>query len=238
LRTKRGRCDTPPATDVLTENVLGVQEKLRELREADRKLFDKHFDKRLLDVPLYRLAPRDAPPEGVVPLGKDAEKEAGEDKNADAIQEHEWAVVAVTPGGVYQMLKKKWPKNVFGRGLCDLLVLDEASQMNLPEAAMAALALKPDAPLVVVGAHRQMPPIVKHDWDREARRTFRQYAAYESLFDTLGAAGVVVLLRSRHRPGQVSAQGRVATKGMGAGARDYLRTAVRLCREWATCTIV
>src|SRR4029078_11968483 len=93
----------------------------------------------------------------------------------------------VTPGGAYQMLKKKWPKNIFGHGLCDLLVLDEASQMNLPEAAMAALALKPAPRLVVVGDHRQMPPIVKHDWDRETRRTFRQYQVYESLFDTLRA---------------------------------------------------
>ena len=96
-------------------------------------------------------------------------------------------MVAATPGGIYGMLKEKWPKSLFGHALCDLLVLDEASQMNLPEAAMAALPLKPDAPLVVVGDHRQMPPIVKHDWDREARRTFRQYAAYESLFDTLRA---------------------------------------------------
>ena len=83
------------------------------------------------------------------------------------------------------MLKQKWPKCVFGHELCDLLVLDEASQMNLPEAVMAALPLKADAPLIVVGDHRQMPPIVKHDWDGEARRTFRQYQVYESLFDTL-----------------------------------------------------
>ncbi len=52
---------------------------------------------------------------------------------------------------------------------------------------MAALPLKPDAPLIVVGDHRQMPPIVKHDWQAEARRTFRQYQVYESLFDTLRA---------------------------------------------------
>ena len=83
------------------------------------------------------------------------------------------------------MLKKKWPKNVFGHELCDLLVLDEACQMNLPEAIMAALPLKEDAPLIVVGDHRQMPPIVKHDWDTETRRTFRQYQVYASLFDTL-----------------------------------------------------
>jgi superfamily I DNA and/or RNA helicase len=64
-------------------------------------------------------------------------------------------------------------------------VLDEASQMNLPEALMAALALRPGGPLIVVGDHRQMPPIVQHDWDGEPRRTFRDYEVYASLFDTL-----------------------------------------------------
>src|SRR5207244_8936709 len=131
--------------------------------------------------------PNDPPPDGVIPLCKDAEKEDDEDYNADLIEAYPWAVVAVTPGGTYGMLKQKWSKCVFGHELCDLLVLDEASQMGLPEAVMAALPLKPDAPLVVVGDHRQMPPIVKHDWDGEARRTFRQYQVYESLFDALRA---------------------------------------------------
>jgi len=36
-----------------------------------------------------------------------------------------------------------------------------------------------------VSDHRQMPPVVKHDWDRELRRTFQQYRVYDSLFDTL-----------------------------------------------------
>ena len=139
-------------------------------------------------MPLYRVAPHDPPPDGVDRTWcKDAEKENGEDYNADVIQEQPWAVVGVTPGGIYGMLKEKWPKEIFGHELCDLLVLDEASQMNLPEAVMAALPLKADAPLIVVGDHRQMPPIVKHDWDAEARRTFRQYQVYESLFDTLRA---------------------------------------------------
>jgi hypothetical protein len=180
-------CKTHAATDVLMKNVLEVQEKLRELKKAAPKLFRQHFDPRILTVPLYRVAPNEQPPDCVVPLCKDAEKEKGEENNADVILGEQWAVVAVTPGGVYGMLKKKWPKAMFGNELCDLLVLDEASQMNLPEAIMAALPLKADAPLVVVGDHRQMPPIVKHDWDSEARRTFRQYQVYESLFDTLRA---------------------------------------------------
>jgi AAA domain len=180
-------CKTHAATDVLLKNMLEVREKLAELRAAKPKLFSKHFDARLLDVPLYRVAPKDPPTAGVVSLGKDAEKEKGDDDNADVILGEQWAVVAITPGGTYGMLKAKWPKQMFGHELCDLLVLDEASQMSLPEAIMAALPLKPDAPLIVVGDHRQMPPIVKHDWDSEARRTFRQYQVYESLFDTLRA---------------------------------------------------
>ena len=53
------------------------------------------------------------------------------------------------------MLKQKWSKkDIFGHELCDLLVLDEASQMNLPEAIMAALPLKADAP----ADRRRRPP--------------------------------------------------------------------------------
>jgi superfamily I DNA and/or RNA helicase len=83
------------------------------------------------------------------------------------------------------MMKGKWNKDLFDHGICDCLVLDEASQMNLPEAAMASLPLRRDGQLIVVGDHRQMPPIIKHDWDRELRRTFQQYRVYDSLFDTL-----------------------------------------------------
>lgn len=50
---------------------------------------------------------------------------------------------------------------------------------------MAALPLASQGQLVVVGDHRQMPPIIKHDWIAEPRRTFQQYRSYESLFLTL-----------------------------------------------------
>src|SRR5262249_43373295 len=80
-------CQTHAATDGLLKNVLDVQEKWRELRDADKKLFARHFDARLLDVPPYRVAPNDPPPAGVVHLQKDAEKDNDEDYNADIIQE-------------------------------------------------------------------------------------------------------------------------------------------------------
>ena len=88
-------CKTHAATDVLLKNVLEVQEKLRELRQADPKLCRKHFDARLLDVPLFRVAPHDPPPPGVVHLLKDDEKEDDEDFNADVILEQDWTVVGI-----------------------------------------------------------------------------------------------------------------------------------------------
>lgn len=180
-------CKTHAATDVLLANVLAVRQKLQDLQAKKPRVFARHFDARLLDLPIFRVASKDAQPEGIQTLGKDNQKEEGEDGNVEILEQHEWAAVGVTPGGIYSMLKARWPRNIFGHELCDLLVLDEASQMNLPEALMAALPLKPDGRLIVVGDHRQMPPIVKHDWDSEARRTFHEFQVYESLFDTLQA---------------------------------------------------
>ena len=95
-----------------------------------------------------------------------------------------WCIVGTTLGGVYRMLKEWW-NSLVGHQFCDCLVLDEASQMNLPEAVMAALPLHDDAQLIVVGDQRQMPPSVKHDWAGELRRTFQEFQVDESLFRTL-----------------------------------------------------
>ena len=72
------------------------------------------------------------------------ERAPGEGRTVDAILAERWCVAAATPGGVYQTIKERWEKALFGRDLIDCLVLDEASQMNVPVAAIAALPLKPD----------------------------------------------------------------------------------------------
>ncbi|MCE3250194.1 MAG: superfamily helicase, partial [Geminicoccaceae bacterium] len=178
-------CKTHAATDVLLDNVVEVREMLRGWAVTHPELFAAFFDPRLLDVPLFRIRPRGAVPAGVIPLPYDDEREPGTPKAIESIQASRWGVVAATPGGIRGLIKKQWPKDLFGHHLADCLVLDEASQMNLPEAVMAALPLAPDGRLVVVGDHRQMPPIVKHDWASEPRRTFQEFRSYESLFMAL-----------------------------------------------------
>ena len=167
----------------LLKNVGKVKKILREIQAKYPEIFEEFFDERLLFVPLFR-AGRDEDyvaglieDETVVALPK------GDKRAARILDELPCAFVATTPGGVYRMLKD-------GGGLwewdfCDCLVLDEASQMNLPEAMMAALALSAQGQIIVVGDHRQMPPIVKHDWDFEPRRTFSEFKAFASLFETM-----------------------------------------------------
>jgi hypothetical protein len=181
-------CKTHAATDVLMEKVRDVQVLLREFQREHAALFTEYFDPRLLDVDLFRVAPKQ-PVAGISNLGRERDKEKGEECNADTVMRHRWCVVASTPGHIYQMVKTKWcpsgTKGLLGHYFCDLLVLDEASQMSIPEAAMSALPLKPGGQLIVVGDHRQMAPIVKHSWDSEPRRTFKEYKTYRSLFVTL-----------------------------------------------------
>lgn len=186
-------CKTHAATDVLLQNVVGVQERLRRMRREQPDLFAAYFDMRLLAVPLFRAAPRGAAPAGATALPRDNARPPGTMRAVDRLLVAPACVVAATPAGIRGFLKDRWPKALFGHELGDCLVLDEASQLNLPEACMAALPLKAAGHLIVVGDHRQMPPIVKHDWAGERRRTFQEFRSYESLFLALLPLGLPLI---------------------------------------------
>jgi superfamily I DNA and/or RNA helicase len=98
--------------------------------------------------------------------------------------------VGATPGGLYNLQRYRdaggrdvpWDERPF-----DLVVLDEASQVNVPEALLASAFLRPEGRAIVVGDHRQMPPIVAATWNEEARRTVVDSEVYRSIFDVLRA---------------------------------------------------
>lgn len=189
-------CNTHSATNVLLENIAAVRDRLAALQAEHPALFADYFDPWLAKMPLFRLRPRseaDLPP-GVLPLHDKPNRPKGQRAMADEISEARWCVAAGTPSAVRSAIIEKWSgKDLLGHWFVDCLVLDEASRLSLPEAILAALPLKPDGQLIVVGDHRQMPPIVQHDWSNERRRSFQDYQTYESLFDTL---------RNRELPGR------------------------------------
>lgn len=94
------------------------------------------------------------------------------------VHSNRWCVVGATPTSMESL-------GSAGDTWCDLLILDEASQMSLPQAVIAAQPLASDGMVIVVGDPRQMPAIVSHTWEREQRRIFTRYPVYRALFDYL-----------------------------------------------------
>lgn len=190
-------CKTHAATDFLIRSLNECLKMLRRLQASDPVLFAQYFDTRLLQVPLFRIYGREELGEGIVAIDR-SETVANIFKRVLAMR---WTVMAATPGTIYRLVSGKSSKqkryNLFGYYFTDCLVLDEASQMNLPEACMAALGLHSEGHLIVVGDHRQMPPIVHHDWESEPRRTFQEYQSFRSLFWVLRAMGVPMVKFSR-----------------------------------------
>jgi hypothetical protein len=95
-------------------------------------------------------------------------------------------ILCVTPPGLYGLMKKiggKEPK--WNEGYFDLLVVDEASMMRLPELILSGAFIDKNAQILVAGDHRQLPPIQVHNWEKEDRRTIEEMASFLSAMDFL-----------------------------------------------------
>jgi superfamily I DNA and/or RNA helicase len=73
----------------------------------------------------------------------------------------------------------------WGEGFFDLLEVDEASMMRLPELILSGSFLTKNSQILVAGDHRQLPPIMAHNWEKEDRRTLEEMASFLSAMDFL-----------------------------------------------------
>ena len=95
-------------------------------------------------------------------------------------------VLCVTPPGLYGLMKKIGGKEPpWDEGFFDLLVVDEASMMRLPELILSGAFVDKNAQILVAGDHRQLPPIQAHNWEKEDRRTIEEMASFLSAMDFL-----------------------------------------------------
>jgi len=131
----------------------------------------------------------DPVPDGVAAVSPYTETKA----HLEALLAQKYVVIGGTPGGLYNLARYRevggtkkidWAYKDF-----DLVVIDEASQMSVPEAILACAFVKQDGTIVVVGDHRQMPPIVAHDWEQEERRSVVAEQPFLSLFEYLMQKG-------------------------------------------------
>lgn len=202
--------NTHAAADVLVGKIKDSQTVLERFRQADPDAFDRFFDIRLIDLCLCRVAPKDDVPDGVLALLRSQNKGTRErESNAELIRRKSACVVVGTPGGIYNLYKDYWATNSFlDRHGAALLVIDEASRITIPEAMLSGISLAPTGQILVLGDHRQLPPIQHHDWENERRRTFDCYDVYKSLFEFLLARNsnvpTIRLSRSYRCPAQVA----------------------------------
>jgi hypothetical protein len=68
-----------------------------------------------------------------------------------------------------------------------LLVVDEASMMVLPHFLAVVSMVNPDGAILLAGDHRQLAPILAHDWEREERPPARQYRPHVSAYEAVRA---------------------------------------------------
>ncbi|HZB46029.1 MAG TPA: AAA domain-containing protein [Pyrinomonadaceae bacterium] len=176
-----------------------IARRTRELLDEDEKHGGSRQSSTLQLAPLARLRvvkvcndAGDAVPEGVGRVLPGGDEEASAAEQWEQLLGEELLVVGGTPGGLYRLVRAgaakgrrvNWAEKFF-----DLVVVDEASQMGLAEALTAGAFLRDDGQFIAVGDHRQMPPILAHAWDREARRDIRRARPHLSIFEYLLEAG-------------------------------------------------
>jgi hypothetical protein len=147
------------------------------LERLDQVPATAHLAEVLSDVRLFKeQSSPDVVPDGVEAIGRD-----------DLLEclEHDLAVVAAVPSGVHRLLQGVCKPIDWSRKHFDLLVIDEASQLSLPAAVLAGAPLRESGQAIVVGDHRQMPPILTHDWKHEPRRGAQDTRIYASTFESL-----------------------------------------------------
>ncbi len=131
-------------------------------------------------------------PPGVKPLLADGDGRIKAPEQWSRLMDERLLVIGGTPGGLYNLVKRgpskgkavDWSGEYF-----DLVLVDEASQMGIAEALMAAAFLRADGQFVAVGDHRQMPPILAHAWDQEGRRDLERIRPHLSIFEYLRESG-------------------------------------------------
>ena len=166
---------THKATNLVLES---ISKKLQKLKDNNRK-------ERLVIGPLkiYKVGSGEAEklPDGIQKLNSKIPAAAVE---AFA---HPLTIIGGTPGGIYSLLKQRAGGKLdwAGEKIFDLVIIDEASQMSLPEAVLAGAWLKSDGQMIVVGDHRQMPPILAHEWGGDRRRSATTHQPFRSVFESL-----------------------------------------------------
>ena len=84
-------------------------------------------------------------------------------------------IVGSTVWGIYNAMREAGGA---GQAWFDVTLIDEASQMKLPDALIAFSAAKPEGAVILAGDDRQLPPIIHGDYPAEHEHMLSSVFAY------------------------------------------------------------
>ncbi len=99
-------------------------------------------------------------------------------------------IIGGTTGAILKMLEKlekakTFPKSYPQGFQTKTLVVDEASMMVFPHFLALATLVKNDGEIMLAGDHRQLTPIITHDWENEDRPPVVSYQPYVSAYQAI-----------------------------------------------------
>ena len=68
-------------------------------------------------------------------------------------------------------------------GLADVVCVDEASMLDLPQLLLAGSTLKPTGQTLLVGDHRQLATVTETEWSETLRKPITETNAYRSALE-------------------------------------------------------
>nr|WP_293096082.1 AAA domain-containing protein [Okeania sp. SIO2F4] len=99
-------------------------------------------------------------------------------------------VIGGTTNGILKMVnelnqRKKFSKDYPQGFKTTTLIVDEASMMVFPHFLALATLVKNDGEIMLAGDHRQLTPIITHDWENEDRPPVVSYHPYVSAYQAI-----------------------------------------------------
>ena len=98
-------------------------------------------------------------------------------------------IIGGTPSALLKMARELGRKAPWSESAqkfqAESLVVDEASMMVLPPFLALASLVREDGDILLAGDHRQLAPIMAHDWEREDRPPACRYRPYASAYEAV-----------------------------------------------------
>jgi hypothetical protein len=111
-------------------------------------------------------------------------------KKVNQMRSNALLVIGGTTSAILKMVDELNSRNTFNKDYpqgfkTTILIVDEASMMVFPHFLALATLVRNDGEIMLAGDHRQLAPIVAHDWENEDRPPVVLYQPYVSAYQAI-----------------------------------------------------